>query len=231
MQDETFRRPGVSRQAGASCAVAGVVLLVLAGCAGARVSDITASSAAGAPPSEILVAVDVAGPGDAANDKTAQQAAGALQAALVRRLTEARVTAEAFVPGSSHPDAAVLHVSVVAADPGSAVGRFVVGFGVGKSELATKTDLARGDTTNGTSITAFSTASDSGFTPGLGLPGVIGLVTGSAVRFGIGAGIDSALNLRGGMDKRIARTAAAIVKQLKSYYASVGWKWEVAQKS
>lgn len=207
------------------------LLTGLAGCAGATVSNVAAVQPTGPSPSEILVAVDAAPMTDATQTHAAQQVASKLQSALVERLTGARVTAEPFEPGSQHRGAALLHVSVVQADPGSLVERFVVGFGLGHAELQAKTELESADGSGGTSLTAFNTSGDSGMKPGLILPGAVALATRNPIHLAIGGGIDIAMNLRGGLARPTSSTASAIVAQLKKYYASAGWYWPAGTKT
>lgn len=198
----------------------GGVLLALAGCAGAHVSDIAAAAQPGQPPSEILVSV-APQPGDPA---VAQDVAVKLQSDLIHRLAQTHVAAEPLAPGAGEAGAAILHVSIVRADPGNPAERLIVGFGLGSAQLAAQVELENPGASGGASL-AFSTSSSSGFKPGLILPGGIALATGSALHFAIGGGIDLATNIRGGLDRPTAQTASAIVGQLKKYYASAGWRW------
>jgi hypothetical protein len=207
------------------------LLIGLAGCAGAPGSNVAAVQPSGPSPSEILVAADAAPMTDATQTHAAQQIASKLQIALVERLTGSRVTAEPFVPGTSHPRAAVLHVSVVQANPGSLVERFVVGFGLGSAKLQANAELESADGSGGTSLTAFNTSSDSGMKPGLILPGAVALATWNPIHLAIGGGIDIAMNLRGGLARPTSSTASAIVAQLKKYDASAGWYWEAGNET
>ena len=207
------------------------LLIGLAGCAGAAVSNVAVVQPSGPPPSEILVAVDAAPMTDATQTHAAQQVASKLQSILVNRLTAARVTAEPFVPGSSHPGAALLRVSVVRADPGSFVERFIVGFGLGHAKLQANAELETADGSRGTSLTAFNTSSGSGMKPGLILPGAVALATWNPIHLAIGGGIDIAMNLRGGLARPTSSTASAIVAQLKKYYTAAGWYWPAGHET
>lgn len=224
---ETRFDTGPVRQHLVPSRVAGIAALLigLAGCTGATVSTVAVAPSAGPAPSEILVAVDTAAITDSGQMQAAQQIAPKLQSDLVERLIRAHVTAEPLVPGSSHPGAAVLHVSITQADPGSLVERFVVGFGVGRAKLQAKTELESADGSGGTRLTAFNTASDSGMKPGLILPGGVALATRNAIHLAIGGGIDVAMNIRGGLARPTTSTSNAIVTQLRTYYASAGWYW------
>jgi hypothetical protein len=167
------------------------------------------------------------GDGEPDEAATAAQAAAArLQADLVKRLTAARLSAEPYFPGTNHPGAAVLRVSITEAEPGSYWERFVIGFGLGRAELQAKADLESGDTTETRSLTAFNTSSATGrVMPGLVLPGAIALATRSLVPLAVGGGLKLATSFRGGLDQSADGTAKAVVEQLKKYYASVGWHW------
>ena len=201
------------------------LLIGLTGCAGATVSNVATVQSRGPSPSDILVAVDAAPMSDATQTEAAQAIASKLQTALVERLTSSRVTAEPFVRGTSHPGAAVLHVSVVRADPGSLAERLVVGFGLGSAKLKANSELESADGSGGISLTAFNTSSHSDIKPGLILPGAVALATRNPIHLAIGGGIDIAMNLRGGLARPTSSTASAIVAQLKKYYAAAGWYW------
>jgi hypothetical protein len=206
-------------------------VVALSGCVRAKVSNVAAMQPAGPAPSEILVAVDATPTTNRAQAEAAHRLAPELQSDLVERLTRARVTAEPFVPGSSHPGAAILHVSIVQADPGSLVERVVLGFGLGRAKLQTRTELESADETRGRALAAFDTSSNSRMKPGLILPGGVALATGDAIHLVIGGGIDIAMNMRGGLTRPTTSTASAIVAQLKKYYASSGWYWPAGKKT
>jgi hypothetical protein len=204
---------------------AGVILIALAGCSGARVTGLTSVNAGAAAPTEILVAVTAAHTSQDPTDAPAQATAGQLAIKLIERLTKAGMTAEPYVPGTIHPGAALLHVSVLEADPGNLAERFTVGFGLGKAKLQVRADFVNADAGQGATVMGFNAASDSGIKPGLILPGGVALATGNAIHLAIGGGLAIATNIHGGLDRPTASTATAIVTQLRSYYQSVGWYW------
>ncbi len=210
---------------------ASVLLAVLAGCAGAKVTDVASVTAASPPPFEILVDVSVTQIADNDRAKLAHDVGTKLQSDLVQRLTEARVTAEPFVPGTRHPGSIVLRVAIVDADPGSSIERTVIGFGFGRATLQAKADLVSTDTGAAYSMTAFSTSSDSGHKPGLVLPGSVALATGSVIHLAVGGALHLATDMHGGLDKPVTGTATAIVEQLRKYYASVGWHWPAGDRA
>ena len=59
-----------------------------------------------------------------------------------------------------------------------------------------------------------NTYSDSGFKPGLLLPGGIALATGNAAHLAIAGGLDVAFNVRGGLQQPVKHTSSAIVPTL-----------------
>jgi len=215
------KRGKCCRSLRAGCAI--LALTALAGCAGAKVSNVATSTIAGPSPSEILVAVDTTQMADSAQSNAAAQVATKLQSALVERLIHSRVTAEPFIAQTNHPGAAILHVSVVQADPGNFIERVTVGFGLGRAKLQARAELQQANGSGAPTLTAFDTAS--GMKPGLILPGGIALATGNAIHLAIGGGIDMATNLNGGLARPTTGTASAIVAQLKKCYIAEGWHW------
>ncbi len=202
------------------------MLATLTGCTTARVAQTVTTRPIGGPPVEILVDVSASVPGDAKEAKTIQTVVSALQSNIVKELTAARIATAPLVPGAPHPGAAVLHVTVTEASPGSRLERFVVGFGVGRAELEATADLrVAAAAADALPLVAFNTSSDSGFKPGLILPGAIALATGRVVHLAIAGGLDVALNVRGGLQRPLKRTSHAVVDELRKYYESVGWYW------
>ena len=217
------KEPALTSKIVGACAI----LLLLSGCAGAKVTDVASATAGSVPPSEILVAAGAASTVQDSQAATASRVAANLQSELVKRLTKNGITAEPYMPGTTHPGADVLEVTVLDADPGNLAERFVVGFGLGKAKLQVKANLLNGETASSATEVAFNTSSDSGVKPGLILPGGIALATGNAIHLAIGGGIDVATNINGGLSRPTKSTVAAIIGQLKKYYASVGWQWPV----
>ena len=215
--------PPTSGRSARPAIVPTAALALLAGCA-AQVSTLAEREPGAARPVEILVAVN-ADPGEPAGTAIAQNIATALQSELVRRLTKAKLTAAPFLPGAVPSNADVLHVVITDADPGDRLKRIVIGFGAGRAELRATADLARAGAAAQAPLLTFSTASDSGYKPGLIVPGAVAAGTGDALGLAIGGGVDIATNIQGGLAKPTEKTATAIVTRLKRYYASVGWSW------
>lgn len=195
----------------------GFVLVALAGCAGAEVTDLAQAKVESPPPARILVEVSAVG-----EEQAAREAAPALQSEVIEQLVKAGVVAQPFMAGTRPPGAVLLHVSIMEAEPGSGAGRFLLGFGAGRAKLLAKARLESTDTVE---IVSFNTASDSGRMPGLVLPGGVALATASIVPLAIGGTTRVVSSVRGGFDGTINRTANVIVDQLKDLYASVGWHW------
>jgi len=209
--------------------VAAAVVGALAGCATARVSDATHGISSETQPAEILVDVTTETFATASEADAAQAIRTELQADLVKDLTAARVLAEPIGAGPERTDAAVLHVTITEAAPGSALKRLVIGLGAGRAQLQAAAELRVPSAATG-SLVSFNTSSDSGRGPGLLVPGGVALATGAAVHLAIGGGIDLAENARGGFGRPLKATARTIVDELKKYYGSVGWSWPTADQ-
>ncbi|HUH84956.1 MAG TPA: DUF4410 domain-containing protein [Stellaceae bacterium] len=219
ISEKRKRRSVIRRAATVSAAIA------LAGCAGARVSNVAAETSAGQPPTEILIDVNAASVGTA-EPQVAADIATHLRSDLLEHLTKARLAAEPYQPGASHRGAALLHVSITEAEPGSYVERFIVGFGLGRARLEAAVNLETGDTAPPRPMTEFSTSSATGrMMPGLILPIAVTVATKDLIPLAVGGGLKVATSFRGGLDNSAEETAKAIVAQLKKYYASAGWPW------
>lgn len=204
----------------------GFVLVELAGCAGAEVTDLAQAKVDSPPPTRVLVEVGAApAVQEASEEQAAQEAASALQSDVIEQLGEVGIVAEPFVPGILPPSAVLLRVAVMKAHPGSGAGRLLLGFGVGRTKLQAKASLESADTVEARSIMSFSIVSDSGRMPGLVVPGGVALATANIVPLAVGGTIRVASSMRGGVDGTVRRTATALVDQLRSFYASAGWPW------
>jgi len=203
----------------------GFVVMLCAGCAGARITHVAAASARGPQPEVILVHVDAPPLLDAAKRQLAATVAAKLEADLVKKLQQAKVVAAPYVPGASHAHTAILHVAITEADAGNVVTRMIIGFGVGRAELRARAELLSGDRVDAASMTAFETASDSGHMPGLVVPGGVALASANIIPLAVGGGIRVATGFKDALDKPVHDTSIAIVRQLRNYYASAGWHW------
>ncbi len=209
--------------------VIAAMTMALASCATVHVADVTSTRIAAMPPAEILVEVINRLPADDARVKVANKVASSLQTALIDKLTEAGLTVEPLEPGRTRPGSAVLCVSIGEAEPGSVLERLVVGFGAGRAELRARADFEWPEGPTKVSMTAFNTASGSGFKPGVLLAGAITAVTGNvvflAIHVAVRSGVAVATNFRGSLEQRVGATTTIIVSQLKKYYATEGWIW------
>jgi hypothetical protein len=148
-----------------------------------------------------------------------------VQAALIKKLTKAGVTAEAYAPGRARAGAATLYVAITGAVPGNTAERILIGFGVGQAKLQASAELETDKATLGQSMTKFVISSDSGYKPGMIVPGGVAAATGNVIHLAIGGGIKIATSVHGGMSILVAETTTAIVGQLEKYYEQVGWTW------
>ena len=215
------RQSHAARMAGAAAA-----LVLLGGCAGPLVTGVTAASTGAPPPAAILVAVDVPPPGQGGPQALPAGVKAKLERSLEHELSRAGVATGPFAPGAVAPGTAVLHVSVIEADPGNPAARFVVGFGAGRAALVTRASLEDAAAPPSSApLVTFETFTEDSSKPGLILPGAIAAATGRLVGLAVGGGVDVALNVKGGLDGNVGRTASAIIGQLRRYYASAGWPW------
>lgn len=197
-----------------------VSLILLAGCAGAKVENSVMSAPAKTPaPSTIYVDVDLAP--DARAEKSAGEIATKLQGDIIKRYRKAGLTSAVAAEGGTVPGTATLHVKISKADPGDAAQRLLIGFGAGKASLMTDVTF---DMADGAALT-MSTTSKGRNTPGMIMPGAISAVTGDIKNLLIGGGIKLALSGNSGIDKEADKTAKAIVSQTEDLYAKVGWMW------
>ncbi len=202
----------------------GAVLAVLAGCASVRVTEITRVDAVAGGPSKILVAVNALAP-TPADEAEYFLAAGMLQSSLIDRLAKVGISVEPYVPGAVRPGAGLLRVSIVEAQPGNRVQRFILGFGFGRAKLRATAQFEISGAKTIRPVMTFKTYSDSGCRPGLVLSGGVALATANPVPLAVGGAVNVAAGLRGDLDRSVKETAAAMVSQLADYYAAVGWIW------
>lgn len=197
---------------------------VLAGCAGLGVSNIVATGAPGPSPSEILV--DVAAPNTgSAKTNVATDAATQLRDDLIHRLGSAHAAAAPATSAPVPPGMAVLHVVITEADSGSYLERFAIGFGLGRAELRAKINFETVDREGARTVVAFDASRRGGrVMPGFVLPAAISIATLNPIPVVVGGSLKLVTSTRG-MNASTKGMAKAIVKELKNYYASVGWHW------
>jgi hypothetical protein len=205
---------------------AGLGLLALAGCAAAQVSTPSRAIAQAATPAprQILVYVTPAPQASTPEAASAGHAATGLQTALLSSLAKAHVAAAPYSPAMDVPGTLVLHATVAAANPGSTAARLIIGFGAGQAQMLVSVDVHQGGQETGPAE-QFNVTSESGYKPGLILPGGIALATHNIWHLVIGGGIDGAMSLKNGLAAPESTAAKAMVTQLQNYYTAEGWAW------
>jgi hypothetical protein len=201
-------------------------LLLLGGCAGARVENLT-STASHSPvaPSTLRVRVSLAPGLDA--DPKAVKVAHALEEYLMKRYREAGLMALVYTGDPQPtPGAAIVQVRIREADPGDRTARLLIGFGAGRSVLRTDaTILVTGEAAPALHFTA---SAKSGRKPGLILPGGIAAATGELTGLAIGGGAGLLLESRSDLAHDADRSAKLIVRQTRELYRTSGWAWPSA---
>lgn len=197
-------------------------ILLLGGCAGAKVENLSMATphTATAPTS---LGVEVALAPGVETDAVASKAAQALQAGLVKAYQKAGLKALPVAAAAPAPGTATVRVHIRRADPGDRLARLLIGFGAGRSSLRTDaTFLMAGEASPSM---RFSASARSGHKPGVILPGAIAAATGEVSRVAIGGGVGLLLEGRSGLDDQAKKSAKAIVKQTRALYRSSGWIW------
>jgi hypothetical protein len=196
-------------------------LLLLSGCAGAKIENLSMAAHRSGPAPAVL-GVEVALAPDLQGDAAANKAAHALQAGLVKQYRKAGLQA---LPNAGPPTAgsAAVRVRISRADPGDRMARLLIGFGAGQSALKTDASFTVADEAD--PAMRFSASAKSGHKPGLILPAGIAAATGEASRLAIGGGIGLLLEPRSSLSHEADRSAKAIVKQTRTLYRASGWTW------
>lgn len=208
---------------GAMIVTLGGCAIMLAGCATANVASIASTNTSTPRPAEILVDVR---PALDAGDPSAGLAADIgteLQSALIKKLTKAGITAEAYAPGKAPAGAAMLHVAITGAVPGNTAERILIGFGVGQAKLQASAELETDKAAPAQSMTKFVISGDSGYKPGMIVPAGVFAVTRNVIPLAIGGGVKLATSVHEGMSVVVDEMTTAIVGQLEKYYGQVGW--------
>lgn len=197
---------------------------ILAGCASANVAGICFDQHLKSA-SEILVDVRPALHADDPSADLAADVSRMLQSELIKKLTKDGATAEAYAPGVARAGATTLHVAITGAVAGNTAERIFIGFGVGQAKLQTSAELENGNARPGQSMTNFVISGDSGYKPGMIVPGVVSVATGNVIHLAIGGGIKRVTSIHGGMSVVVDETTTAILGQLENYYEQVRWSW------
>ena len=214
-----------------------VTVVVCVGCAGARVKNVQADDARAMPrPARVVVYdfttgtpdVQVASPpgpgGERSSSLTHEQPALLAEAmadsvatTLVQAIQSLDLPAER-VANAGHPEVndLVIEGDFVRVDPGSRVLRFVVGFGVGASELRTQVRVFQVTAGGWKPVKQFETVATSSRLPGAAVSPALG---GSAVLSSVlGAG-----ELRTTINADARRTAEQVAGKVSELKAAQGW--------
>ncbi|MFZ0659990.1 MAG: DUF4410 domain-containing protein [Candidatus Binataceae bacterium] len=223
-----------------------LALVVVAGCASTNVTQQTPMSSPGlARPNQIWVYNFVANPADMpANSSISGEVGAPSTPPTAEELEEGRQLGELIAtnlvadiqamglpaiqaaPGSSpQVGDGVIRGYLVSVQGGSAVKRFVIGFGAGTSEMDTVVE-GYAVTPQGWRKLGSGTLTASGNkTPGMVVPAAIAIATANPVGLIVvgGAKIYSEASGRNGLEGRAKATAAAIAEQLKIRFQDRGW--------
>lgn len=213
-----YRAPGRCVDTGsvprrARTGAASAPLLLLAACAGAKITDISLRSPMPPPSGEIVVHAALA----QQIDPSLQGVASALERRVVEDLGKRGVQARS---ASALPDAADggvrLDLSIVELNRGAGAKRVIVGLGAGKSTLAV---VARLSSREGT-ILDLTARATSGSKPGLILPGGATAATGKLLHLVVGSAIGIAADARGGTAGDVRNLSRVIARQVLDCHRS-----------
>jgi hypothetical protein len=221
-------------------------LVVVAGCASTNVTQQTPISNPGlARPNQIWVYNFVANASDMPANSSLGDAVGApsmpptagqieegrhlgalIAADLVADINAMGLSAVQAGPGSSPPVGdGVIRGYLVSVQSGSAVQRFVIGFGAGTSEMDTAVE-GYAVTPQGWRKLGSGTLTSSGNkTPGMVVPAAVAIATANPIGLIVvsGAKIYSETSGRSGLEGRAKSTADAISEQLRIRFQDRGW--------
>lgn len=206
------------------------VLVLLAGCGRARLSQEVTAPAAGPPPTRLLVMTDtrpaIAGGVD---PSLATRTATTLTRTVVEGLQQNGIPAEIATTGGAATDAARLSLALRRVEEGSRLQRNVIGFGRGQSRIEVTARLhPAGATAVPQGLLAFQGAAHSGYRPGLVASAGAGLAAQGAMAVVGAAGVGIAEARGRGPDKDLRDLAEAVVERTVAYYRSAGWAPQAA---
>ena len=223
-----------------------IALALVAGCASTNVTQQTPISNAGLPrPNQIWVYNFVANPADmppnssiggqvsapsapptAAEIDEGRQLGALIASNLVADIQAMGLSAAQAGPGSMpQVGDAVIRGYLVSAQGGSAVKRFVIGFGAGTSEMDTVVE-GYAVTSQGWRKLGSGTLTSSGNkTPGMIVPAAVAIATANPIGLIVvgGAKIYGEASGRSGLEGRARATAEAIAEQLEIRFQDRGW--------
>jgi hypothetical protein len=223
-----------------------IALVLVAGCASTNVTQQTPISNAGLPrPNQIWVYNFVANPADmppnssiggqvsapSAPPTAAEIDEGRQLGALIASNLVADIQAMGLSAAQAGPASmpqvgdAVIRGYLVSAQGGSAVKRFVIGFGAGTSEMDTVVE-GYAVTSQGWHTLGSGTLTSSGNkTPGMIVPAAVAIATANPIGLIVvgGAKIYGEASGRSGLEGRAKATAEAIAEQLEIRFQDRGW--------
>jgi hypothetical protein len=223
-----------------------IALALVAGCASTNVTQQTPISNAGLPrPNQIWVYDFVANPADmppnssiggevsapSAPPTAAEIDEGRQLGALIASNLVADIQAMGLSAAQAGPASmpqvgdAVIRGYLVSAQGGSAVKRFVIGFGAGTSEMDTVVE-GYAVTSQGWRKLGSGTLTSSGNkTPGMIVPAAVAIATANPIGLIVvgGAKIYGEASGRSGLEGRAKATAEAIAEQLEIRFQDRGW--------
>jgi Domain of unknown function (DUF4410) len=223
-----------------------LALLFAGGCASTQITQQTPMSSPGlARPNQIWVYNFVANPADMPADSSLRGQVGApstpptaaqieegrqlgtlIAQALVADINAMGLSAAQTGPGSSpQVGDGVIRGYLVSVQSGSAVQRFVIGFGAGTSEMDTVVE-GYAVTPQGWRKLGSGTLTSSGNkTPGMVVPAAVAIATANPIGLIVvgGAKIYGETSGRSGLEGRAKATADAIAEQLRIRFQDRGW--------
>jgi hypothetical protein len=223
----------------------GVVVGLAASCAKARVQNVQADSSAVLPrPGRVIVFDFDTGGSDVrvarSPARTVRRAAGlsvddadllaeAVADALASRVVD-DVRALGFVPeraiGASPPalNDVVIQGQFLRIDEGSPVKRFVIGFGVGATELRTQVEMFQVTAEGWRPIMQFETVAQGSRFPGAGFAVAGGAAAGAAATAAVmSSGVGAIRELRASIDADAQRTSEQIAKKVSELRSLQRW--------
>lgn len=231
-----------NRRAVVGLAVAAAV--VCSGCAGARVKNVQEEGSLALPrPARVVVYDFTTGPADVqVLSSPRQEGEGAVRLSqeqsdllaeavadrLATRLVESiqslglpAVRAAGAVPGVND---LVIEGDFVHVDAGSRTLRFVIGFGVGSSELRTRVRVFQVTAAGWRPVQQFETVATGSRLPGAGFGTAVGAAAGTvATSAAISGGLGAVRELRSHINADAGRTAEQIARRVSELKAAQRW--------
>lgn len=225
-----------------------LVLLMLGGCAGSRVTETREIAHSGLPkPRQVLVYDFAVTPGEvkensaffarmARNFEQADQTdeeirigrevADALAAELTQKIQAMGLSAlRADKNMPLKPGSVLVTGHFLTIDEGNSLKRAAIGFGVGESSLDAQVSVLAPSATGYEELIGFDAHADSGKMPGAAVMGPAGAAAGAgtAAVLATNAAVGTAKHYRSSSAQEASRMADAIAGDLAKYFAEQGW--------